>query len=72
MVNTSDKNSKQKSAPISLVRKYRRAESGLTSAIILIAFVIVASSIAFVVLNLGSDFISSTRDTGNRAQEQSS
>lgn len=62
------------SSNIGLVRrllKATRADSGLTSAIILIAFVIVASSIAFVILSLGGDFIGSTRETGKKAQEQS-
>ncbi len=48
--------------------KNRKGDQGITAAIILIAFVIIASLIAYVVLNLGQQFSSQTQTVGENAK----
>ena len=52
--------------------KKDRGSQGMTAAIILIAFIITASGIAFVILTMGGNLINKLQNTGNRATETAS
>ncbi|MDW8083030.1 MAG: archaellin/type IV pilin N-terminal domain-containing protein [Sulfolobales archaeon] len=55
----------------SLVRRCRRGLVGIEAAIVLIAFVLVASALAFVVLNMGMFTTQKTKEVIARAYEES-
>lgn len=54
------------------LRKRQQASQGMTAAIILIAFIITAAGIAFVILTLGSEMQQELADIGNEGRKTSS
>jgi hypothetical protein len=54
------------------VKKGRKANEGMTAAIILIAFIITAAGVAFVILTMGSTLQQQLSATGQQALQQAS
>ena len=54
------------------IKRSRKANEGMTAAIILIAFIITAAGVAFVILTMGSTLQQQLSATGQQAQQQAS